>query len=520
MARGRLFDALEQAFPVTFGAEPSGRHDVVGEIVIGPPGELSSGRRGPGKATLPAIAFPGAPESSTAREPFTLQHATLVDQRVRGISLSDRFAEPPSAPPEDAQEVLGTAGRQPVWTVSRGPAALQTVRSVLPELSPSEVLYALVSKHPLSAIALIQFLREVSAPSRLDPPPLRAAFLFDDPNLRWRSYGHIDYKRLVAHADEHGYHAAMAMIPLDAGRPHPPTAELFRRRADRISLVVHGNDHTRRELLAPRSDAAALAIAAQALRRIARFERRCGLTVDRVMTPPHGLCSQQVTRALGAVGFDALSAIHPLPWTEEPPEGPLLAGWRGADFVAGCAVLPRIPFGGSTADFALRAFLDHPLIVYGHHQDLAEGIDALVAIAETINRLGPVRWMSVGEIVNSNAERRVSGARITVMPLTRRLRLTVPAVVRELVVERPLDSLDAGALDGFSISGGGDTDTVNPFGSAVSISGSGERAVQIRLDGRHDVDPWRIPPPPWRPWPKVRRAVTEIRDRASVREIV
>ena len=117
----------------------------------------------------------------------------------------------------------------------------------------------------------------------------------------------------------HGYHASMAMIPLDAGRPHGPTVSLFRRRRDRLSLVFHGNDHVKQELLRPRAPDDALAMAAQAMRRIERFERRCGLPVDRVMTPPHGLCSESVTQALAAVGFDALCAIHPIPWTGAPP---------------------------------------------------------------------------------------------------------------------------------------------------------------------------------------------------------
>ena len=72
--------------------------------------------------------------------------------------------------------------------------------------------------------------------------------LFDDPNLRWRSYGFINYGELLEHADAHGYHVAMAMIPLDAGRPNRAAAALFRERRDRLSLVFHGNDHIKGEL--------------------------------------------------------------------------------------------------------------------------------------------------------------------------------------------------------------------------------------------------------------------------------
>ena len=99
---------------------------------------------------------------------------------------------------------------------------------------------------------------------------MRAAFVFDDPNLRWRSYGFIDYRRLLAHADAHGYHVAMAMIPLDAGAAARRDARAVRASGrDRLSLVFHGNDHVKHELLAPaRRRAPRSRMAAQAVRRI------------------------------------------------------------------------------------------------------------------------------------------------------------------------------------------------------------------------------------------------------------
>ena len=157
----------------------------------------------------------------TSAERFTLGSADGVDRRVHGVTLSDRFAAAPFEAGE-GEEVLAVAGSVPVWTLSRGPGAVHRLRSTLPELDSGEVLYALLSRHQLTAVALIQFLRGLCSAEDWTPTPLRAAFLFDDPNLRWRSYGFIDYARLAAHADEHGYHAAMAMIPLDAGHPIEP----------------------------------------------------------------------------------------------------------------------------------------------------------------------------------------------------------------------------------------------------------------------------------------------------------
>ena len=91
-----------------------------------------------------------------------------------------------------------------------------------------------------------------------------------------------------------------------------------------------------------------------------------------------------------------------MPWAERPPASRPLAGWDPAEFAAGCAVIPRLHFDSSDADIALRAFLGHPLVFYGHHEDLADGLDPLAEIAARVRRLGEVRWCSLGEIAASN----------------------------------------------------------------------------------------------------------------------
>jgi hypothetical protein len=249
-------------------------------------------------------------------------------------------------------------------------------------------------------------------------------------------------------------------------------------------------------------------MAAQAVRRITRFERRTGLRVDRVMMPPHGLCSEPMSRALGAVGFDALCAIHPLPWTEDWRSGPLLAGWRPADFVGGCPVIPRMPLSCSSADIALRAFLDHPIVLYGHHQDVAGGLDLLAEAAARVNRLGAVRWTSAGEIAEGNHEVRVDGDRIVLRPYSRRLVLLADPSAGTLVVAEPDDVLGAGDLVGWSLPDG----AVRGFGTEAPLAPG--TPVAIRLHGAADVAAETVRVRGRRPGPKLRRVATEARDRA------
>ena len=300
----------------------------------------------------------------------------------------------------------------------------------------------------------------------------------------------------------------MATIPLDAGRPNRAAAALFRERPDRLSLVFHGNDHIKGELMAPKDVAGATAVAAQALRRIERFERRSALRVDRVMTPPHGMCSEHMTRALGALGFDALAAIYPRPWTDRFPSDPPLAGWRPADWVGGCAVIPRIPLSSSVADIALRAFLDHPVVLYAHHEDVAEGLEPLATAAAAVNRLGDVRWMSMGDIAASNGDRRLAGdarrrAAVRAPPrASRPSRARAPCACRR----RPTPWTAARWRAGRSA-------TAQCSPSAPMSRGRATAAWRSTCAARRTSTASDVAAPAWRPWPKLRRAATEARDR-------
>lgn len=500
--RPRLFAALEQALPVRFvpirsaGGTPAALIALVSDPAAPLPEEWC-------RPEVPVLSL-GRAAGAEEWEDVMLSDAESVDRRVRGIQLRDR---PVGGIPGGTQ-VLAAAASGAVWTRSEGGTVMERVRCMLPELGEDEVLYKLLSQRAIASVALLQFLRTACAEVDWRAPRLRAAFVFDDPNLRWHSYGFVDYRRLVEEADRHGYHAAMAMIPLDATRPHRPTVALFAARRDRLSLVFHGNDHLRDELLMPSDGSAALSLAAQSVRRIERFERRTGLTVDRIMMPPHGLCSEPVMRALARLGFDALSAIHPLPWTAERPTSPLMAAWRPSEFIAGCPVIPRMAITSTDADIALRALLDHPLIIYGHHEDVAGGLDLLAETARRVNRLGDVDWMSVKEIALTNYACRVQGRQMVVRPYANRLRITIPSGVEQIVVAAPESSRGPLELTGWSAPGA----PMVPFGSPAAVNGASP--VEVRLHVTAALGPADVAAPAWRPWPRLRRAVAESRDRA------
>lgn len=491
-ARPRLFAALEDAFPVSFGPDPT---SAVATIALG--AEAPGGE-------LPSLHAASADEPTPRRAEIELAHGEPLDRRICGIHLRDTLGGATVATPHEDVEVLASSDSRPAWTLTRGSPAAHRVAASLPELEPPQTLRELLFERPLAILALVEFLRSLTAGRAVEQPPLRAAILFDDPNLRWRTYGFIHFERLLAHADAHDYHASMATIPLDGGRQHRETVGLFRRRPDRLSLAFHGNDHLTRELVHVASDAEAAVMVAQALRRVARIESRYGLRIDRVMTPPHGMCSASVARVLAPLGFDALCSIHPLPWRESVPPDRPLAGWEPADFAAGCAVIPRLPFTVDPAEIALRAYLNQPLVLYGHHEDLAGGLDPLADVAARVNAMGKVRWASLAEIAASNWAASPDGATLRVRPYSHRLRLDGAGAAHAVTLERPRRL--GGEFPGWTIDGSGP----RAFGEPAPLP-DGE--AELRLAPTAPLDPATVPAPPARPSRRLRRVATEARDR-------
>lgn len=511
--RARLLAALAEAFPtVRFEAREAGAWSDLDALVEFGGESAAAAAAAAGTRALAVVASEGAP---TAPRQTTLADSGCLDARLRGQALTDAYlgASAPLEPAAGTEVVALTDGR-PVWTR----CGRLDVAAVGPcELSTDEPLRTrLRDGRSLALLPLAELLREVTADDRWRPPPARAAFLLDDPNLHWPSYGHVKLPQLAHHATEHGYHLALAMVPLDAWFTHPAAARLLRERPS-LSLLAHGNDHLGGELGAIEDEVSALVLAAQAQRRISAFEQRTGIRVSRVMAPPHEECSRAVSRALARVGFDAITMTRPYPWLAPPPRHWLtapagaaaLAGWRPADLSPGnLPVLLRHPLSAehcSRAELVLRAYLDQPLILYGHHGDLADGLDVLAERAAEVNRIGgSVRWGSLGDIAAASCECRVEGSLLRLRPYARRIAIEPPAGIAQVVVEPPAGF----ATDELVSTGAGATvRTGEPFPL------DGLRSLRLTLHARNAVAAEAIPAPPRRTWPLARRLAGEARDR-------
>ena len=174
--------------------------------------------------------------------------------------------------------------------------------------------------------------------------------MIDDPNLHWPSYGFLKYEQLIDHASRNAYHVGFATVPLDGWLVEPRAATLVRENAAVLSLLIHGNDHTSRELGRLSADAAGARSRSPRRYDGSRHSSAApGVGVERVMAPPHGACSEPALRAMFGLGLEAACISRPYPWRDGLPALTPLVGWHPAELVGGgLPVLPRCSTGQPT----------------------------------------------------------------------------------------------------------------------------------------------------------------------------
>jgi len=522
-ARRRLFDALEDALPVRFEPRRTDEERGLDALVA------FGGANAAAAAPAPALPRLLAPDSSPLAEVpgrVDFGRAPELDRRLRGRSLSDGRAtglEP--LDPAPGESILAGGVRGPLWLrAGRG----ERVALAPAELGSDERLRSHLRRERfLALLPLVHFLREVAGERAWRAPPLRAAFVFDDPNLHARRYGHLDFAALGAAAAEADFHLAIAAVPLDLRRASTRAARPFLDRPDRLSIAVHGNDHRGAELERLRDLVAARRTVAQARARVAAFTARTGIDVPAIMVAPHERCPPLAMRALLEQGFEALaiSRDFPRPPGATPYGAWPLDGWEPTERVGGgLPLISRYSWCRPVEDeIVLRAFLDQPIVLYGHHDLLADGPARLLALAAAVNGLGAVRWSSLAAIARASVESRREGGRLDLRLLTRRADVELPADVGSVTLAGVRAEASGERLRVVARDPGGAT------GEELAISLPGAPGAEWRshtipvppggrLLARLELVPPPRPPdvkPHRRPGRVARRTLAEVRDQAA-----
>ena len=510
-----LWRALEEAYPVAFVAR---RGDEMGQVDAA---VCFPGHSLPERLRVPCLMLERA-SAARARDPFSVEmsRSSDLDRTLRTQRLLEREAAAPAVlEAERGTDVLATVEGNPIW-VRRPTAGGREVAAAVPaELDDREYLRDhLTAGRFWSLLPLVHFLKRLCG-GICDPPrPIDACFIIDDPNPRLGSYGHVRFAELARDARDLGYHVAVATIPLDLILPGRRAAGVFRDHPGQLSLVMHGNDHVRRELERPAGPAEAGKILRCATARVARFERAAGLRVERVMCPPHGACGAPMLGALFRAGFLGLAASRPFPWDAFSDHGRWrLGGWLPAQLASGgLPIVSRYLLTRNLDDLVFRAFLGQPLVLYCHHSDLRDALGSVHAAVARATGIGDVRWRSLASITRGNAVCTVRDGVPTVAVYSRDLRIPRPSGSRVRVEVPPIfggrDPLpivvDGRRYDVPAATGGG-------YGfAAESDAAADDLRVRILGGGGGGAEAARFRD--WRPsaWPLTRRVLTESRDRA------
>lgn len=460
------------------------------------------------------------------------KNVSQLDYRLRNQSIYDCRSN--SITPLQSYEndiILATSDDQPLWKKQYNDNFVIDVVAIAPEELDSfdsfdsgnndrfydfygTFRYQLNEDRFFSYLPTIHFLREVTSDNSWISPCLKASFVVDDPNIRWLTYGNIKFTDVIEKAAKHRFHLALATIPLDLWWASRQAIEYIKSAPQYLSLAIHGNNHLKKEMLLSKNSE--LSFIAQALRRVAHFEKKYNIPISRVVIPPHESFSSEICKAMIQLGVEALCNSRPFGWMRTDKKLPFnnnpFIGWYPADFVAGG--LPVITRRGLKTDFALRAFLDQPIVVYFHHSDVASGLDILCDVAKKINRLGNVQWGSLTSISRANYLTKRDGDFIKIKMLSRKIEVNIPQDIKKITIVIPPVQGEP-SEDYIRING------ITYYLHATSLGMSSDTIflsdilspVIIELISKDSIDIFQIALPGFSLSPYMRRFLTEARDR-------
>ena len=512
------FDALGAGLGVSFEERTFGDdRNLAGWIVLAATRQTVDEA---GRASRPCYVVPNEAElvPCGASPNITFANRSELDALLRSREIAADDAIGAKALPAWVTDVVPLAFKDgsPIWAIRDvGACRHHFVALIPPALEDGEPLFPHFSGQRLACLLpLVLFVRSLTEDPSWERPPLQAAFMFDDPNLHWTSYGFVDYGEMVRHAVAGNYHVSIATIPLDTWFVHPPTGAIFKQNAERISLLLHGNDHLHRELARAQPAASMQRLLRQAVGRIARMESRTGLEVARVMAPPHGACSEMALSEMAGLGFEAVcvsrgSLRHhnaPAAWTRT-------IGMRPCDIVAGLPVIPRFGLSkNSRNDILIAALLRQPIVPMTHHQALAEGYGLLDETASFVNSLGEVSWRDMKTVSRSLYSRKQENETLRVRMLSKQISVRVDRGTSRIQIERQglYDSTDEVVF--WRTTTGDRSWKISPRSEAIAVQAGtiveiGSGPVGAARTEKHAAGSRRLAP-------VARRMLTEVRDRA------
>jgi hypothetical protein len=215
-----------------------------------------------------------------------------------------------------------------------------------------------------------------------------ACLIIDDPPL-WPRYGFLDFDELLQLANKQTFATTVAFIPWNWQRTNRDTVAAFRENSGKLSVCVHGCDHTRGEF-ASRSAGLLDRKLKSARSRMQSLLIKNALGYENVMVFPQGAFSPEAVSALKRNGFVAAVNTEVAPADDASNETTLSDLWSVAMVrYGGFSIYTRRYVHHGIENFAFDGLLGKPCFVAGHH-DLFRGHGS--ELAEFLRQLASLRW--------------------------------------------------------------------------------------------------------------------------------
>lgn len=225
-----------------------------------------------------------------------------------------------------------------------------------------------------------------------------ACLTIDDPVLK-KDYGYISFKKFTDWICKNNFAATFAFIPWNYRRSNLEVIDLFIKNASKLSICIHGCDHTKMEYSNENSIELSR-LTEIALNRMDNHEDLTGMSYDKIMIFPQGKFSCEAIDILPELGFVSIvnSTVFPTNYK---------GGYTIKDFISptiktrsGIHIIRR-RYPKEIIGFALDLLFERPLIVVQHHQDFKNGYTYLTSFFNQIMGLdSKIKWKPLGTLVD------------------------------------------------------------------------------------------------------------------------
>ena len=226
-----------------------------------------------------------------------------------------------------------------------------------------------------------------------------ACLIVDDPLLKSR-YGFLQFREALDLMDKQDFATTVGFIPWNWRRTSPSTVRMFQQRSDRLSISVHGCDHTASEFATPSTALLNTRIKA-ARHRMELLRQKTSLQYDHVMIFPQGAFSPEAGLALKLNGFVAAVNTEVTPFNGTRNETRIADVWNVAIMKYGTfPIFTRRYLSHGIENFAFDELLGKPCFIVGHHDTFKNHGRDLVDFIARLNSLNwTLHWRPLGDAI-------------------------------------------------------------------------------------------------------------------------